>query len=173
MSPLACDPSWPPSTSFTSWCFKRVMNIHLAYGRNIYHPATKQSTWNLSYSHSHYIISQKEAKRYFNKTHCSVTFDPLSVDLIPFTLARDSGGHVSVSLPIVKTIHLQSDESVIWQEPFGLLIFICLNPSFHKETKPESNVITCVFSNPVFSAGFLPMDNGSSGFSSGLWRAAG
>lgn len=39
---------------------------------------------------------------YFNKTHCSTTFDPSSVDLkllTPLTLGSDSGGHRSCAFP--------------------------------------------------------------------------
>lgn len=80
---------------------KRVMNIHLAQSRThissgLHHKAV------LTYSLSHYIISLKEAKRYFNKTHCSMTFDLFSADpqlLTPLTLASDRGGHRTPSLP--------------------------------------------------------------------------
>lgn len=111
--------------------------------KHIYHliSTTKQSTWNLTYSQSHYIISQKEGKRYFNKTHCSETFDPFSVDLIPLTQASDSGGHRSQSFPIVGEIHLQIDVCedsnlfdkgclICWSINFSFFFF--LNPPIQK-----------------------------------------
>lgn len=99
---LLCDPSWPPRASFASWFFKKG-NEYTSGIKHIYHPfyTAKQSTCILTYSQSHYIISQKEAKRYFNKTHCSMTFDLFTVDpelLTPLTLAGDSGGQRSCTL---------------------------------------------------------------------------
>lgn len=92
------DPSWPFRTNF----LKRV-NEYTSGIKHIYHPlsATKRSTCSLLYSQSHYIISLKEAKRYFNKTRCSMTFDPFTVDpvlLTPLTPASDSGGQRSCKL---------------------------------------------------------------------------
>ncbi len=102
---------WPLLTSQHFLCiliFLKGWWIYIWHkAEHIYHPAstTKQSTWNLTYSLSHYIISLKEAKRYFNKAHCSTTFDLFSVDpelLTPLTLVSDSGGHRSCTLPGVR-----------------------------------------------------------------------
>lgn len=83
------DPSWPPSAHFESWFLKKgnkgTSGIKQRTYIISYPPPPSPQPCNSNYSHGHYITSLKEAKRYFNKTHCSMTFDLFSVDLKPLT----------------------------------------------------------------------------------------
>lgn len=128
----SCHLPWPLTSPFVSWFFKKgneyTSGIHAA--RILSGFRHKQPTWTLTYSPGHCITSLKEAKMYFNKTRCSVTFDLFLVDLkLPtsLTLTPVTAADRACPLPAAD-IYLHIDpreEFAVCQSMFWQICSIC------------------------------------------------